>query len=436
MKSPWRAALYFVAAIVITALTSAAVTMRVYNAKRENEVALSAEEYKELGDILALDKVMDDIDAEYYYETPDREQLINAAAKAMVNSLDDPYSMYYTDEEYQTYLKSINGAYDGIGVLIAQPDEIGATILDVYENTAAHDAGLSPGDIIVAVDDVPTAGLSLEEINTLVAKNKGETVTLSVLKAAVATSGENEESGEEPEQTPTPSPGAKGEAETIKVTLECGTVNIKRVEHFLYNHHTGYIRISMFTGNCAEEFREAIKDLTDRGMTSLVIDLRNNPGGSLKDVVSIADDILGECTIVSIKGKNDDEAEIYTSNKRGITVPLAVIVNEDSASASEILAAAVQETETGIVVGTPTFGKGVVQTTRRIEANGAWLKLTTAAYFTPNGNSIHGKGVVPDIEVDIPEEMKHTPIDMLDQEQDLQLWAALDYVRELAGELD
>ena len=405
MKSQWRTALYFAAAIIITALVSSAVTMHIYNNKRGDEVMLPASEYAELTDVMALDEVMRSIDEYYYFEAPQREQLVKSAANGMVASLNDPYSAYFTDEEYQRYLSSINGAYDGIGVLIGQPTEDGAEILDVYEDTSASEAGLLAGDFIVAVDGTGVSGLTLEEISTLIARGNGEAVKLTI---------------------------KRGE-ESFDVDVVSGTVNIKRVEHFLYNHHTGYIRISMFSGNCAEEFREAIKDLTERRMTCLVIDLRNNPGGLLKDVVSIADTLLGECTIVTVRS-NGGEEEVYTSNKKGVSVPVAIIVNENSASASEILAAAVQDNEAGIIVGMPTFGKGIVQTTRRLESNGAWLKLTTSAYYTPSGKSINGTGVTPDLEVDLPEEMKSTPIDKLDQEQDAQLWAALDYVRELAGE--
>ena len=397
--------MYFAAAIIITALVSSAVTMHIYNNKRGDEVMLPASEYAELTDVMALDEVMKSIDEYYYFEAPQREQLVKSAANGMVASLNDPYSAYFTDEEYQRYLSSINGAYDGIGVLIGQPTEDGAEILDVYEDTSASEAGLLAGDFIVAVDGTGVSGLTLEEISTLIARGNGEAVKLTI---------------------------KRGE-ESFDVDVVSGTVNIKRVEHFLYNHHTGYIRISMFSGNCAEEFREAIKDLTERRMTCLVIDLRNNLGGLLKDVVSIADTLLGECTIVTVRS-NGGEEEVYTSNKKGVSVPVAIIVNENSASASEILAAAVQDNEAGIIVGMPTFGKGIVQTTRRLESNGAWLKLTTSAYYTPSGKSINGTGVTPDLEVDLPEEMKSTPIDKLDQEQDAQLWAALDYVRELAGE--
>lgn len=142
MKSQWRTALYFAAAIIITALVSSAVTMHIYNNKRGDEVMLPASEYAELTDVMALDEVMKSIDEYYYFEAPQREQLVKSAANGMVASLNDPYSAYFTDEEYQRYLSSINGAYDGIGVLIGQPTEDGAEILDVYEDTSASEAGL------------------------------------------------------------------------------------------------------------------------------------------------------------------------------------------------------------------------------------------------------------------------------------------------------
>ena len=406
MKPKLRTALYFAGAIIIAALISAGVTMQLYNQNRKDAVMLSTDEYAALTDILALDEIISDIQSDYYYDAPSRDALITAAARGMVSELNDPYAQYFTDEEYQKYLTSISGSYDGIGVLLGQPTEQGAEILDVYENTPASEAGLKAGDIVTAVDGTPTANMELEELSTLVVKSGEESTELTIHR--------------------------EGE-DDFTVELTSARINVKHVEHFLYNHHTGYIRISMFSGNCAEEFREAVKDLTDRNMTSLVIDLRNNPGGLLKDVVSVADTLLGECTIVTVRdGKGGEET--YTSNKKGVSVPVAIIVNENSASASEILAAAVQDNEAGVVVGMTTFGKGVVQNTKRISSNGAWLKMTVSAYYTPGGGSINGTGVTPDIEVDLPEEMKGTPIDQLDQEQDSQLWAALDYVRELAGE--
>lgn len=405
MRSWLRTTIYFAAVILITGFVTAAITINVVNAQREDVVVMSTEEYAKVSDLMALNELINKIGSDYFYDAPSRAELLASAARGMVNSLGDPYSAYYTDEEYQSYLSNINGSYNGIGILIGQPDDTGAAILDVYDNTPAAEVGILAGDIITAVDGASIKGMLLEELSAAVDRDAGQSIVLTILR------------GEE----------------SMDITLTCGSINIRRVEHFLYNQRTGYIRISMFTGNCAEEFKEAIKDLTDRGMKSLVIDLRNNPGGTLSDVVAVADALLGDCTIVSVRGKMDAEGEVYTSNKKGVIVPIAVIVNENSASASEILAAAVQENGAGVVIGMTTYGKGVVQTTERIQADGSWLKLTTDAYYTPTGRNINGSGVTPDIEVDLPEELKGTPIDQLDQEQDAQLWAALDYVREQAG---
>lgn len=401
MKSWLRTLLYFAAAILITAAVTATVTVNVINAQRGDEVILTADEYSTLSDLSVFNEVISKITDEYYYDPPSREQLINSAVNGMVDSLGDKYAQYFTSYEYESYLSNINGQYAGIGLLVGQPDENGAPILDVYDNTPAAEGGVLAGDVITAVDKESVAGLEIDEIAALIDREIGEAVTLTLMRGN----------------------------ETLDVTLVCAEINVEHVEHKLFKERTGYIKISMFTGNCAEEFKEAVEDLTDRGMKSLVIDLRDNPGGTLTDVVSIADTLLGECTIVSVRGRAEEEGQVYTSNRKGVNVPIAVIVNGNSASASEILAAAVQETGAGKVVGTTTYGKGIVQTTFHLASNGGWLKMTTDGYYTPNGNSIHGKGVVPDIEVDLPDEFKNLTLDEINQEDDAQLWAALDYVR-------
>lgn len=408
MKSWVRTILYFLAVILITASVTAGVTVTLLNQKREDVVVLSAEEYAEISDLLFLDEMMDRVQNDSFQEPPAREALLDAAARGVVAALDDPYAAYYTAEEYEDYLSNINGQYNGIGILVGQPDAEGAPVLDVYDDTPAAEAGVLPGDVIVAVDGENIGGMLLDEVAAAIDREVGESVALTLKRAE----------------------------ETLELEVTCATLNLTRVTSALFNQYTGYIRISMFTGNCATEFKEAIKDLTDRGMRSLVIDLRNNPGGSLSDVVSIADALLGEGTIVSVRGRLEADGDVYRSNAKGVKVPLAIIVNENSASASEILAAAVQDFEAGAIVGMQTYGKGVVQTTKQVEGNRAWLKLTTDAYYTPNGENIDGKGVTPDIEIDLPEELKGLAIDQIPQDDDAQLWAALDYVRALADEAD
>lgn len=407
MKSWLRTLLYFLAVILITACVTAGLMLRATQNKRTDEVVFSAEEYSKISDLLFLNEMIGHIENDALNESPGRAALLEAAAEGIVSALDDPYAVYYTPEEYEAYLANINGEYTGIGVLVGQPTEAGAVILDVYDETPAAEAGLLPGDILTAVDGMPVAPMLLEELSAAIDKETGESVTLSILR------------GEE----------------ASDVSLTCAALNLSRVSHALFKERTGYIRISMFSGNCATEFREALNDLTERGMRSLVIDLRNNPGGTLENVAEIADSLLGSGTVVSLRGRLDAEGKVYESNAKGISVPLAIIVNENSASASEILAAAVQDHGAGVVVGMTTFGKGVVQTSMQLEGNQAWLKLTTDAYYTPAGRNIDGIGVTPDIEIALPDEFTGLAIDQIEQEDDAQLWAALDHVRALADEV-
>lgn len=407
MKSWLRTLLYFLAVILITACVTAGLMLRATQNKRTDEVVFSAEEYSKISDLLFLNEMIGHIENDALNEFPGRAALLEAAAEGIVSALDDPYAVYYTPEEYEAYLANINGEYTGIGVLVGQPEEVGAVILDVYDETPAAEAGLLPGDILTAVDGMPVAPMLLEELSAAIDKETGESVTLSILR------------GEE----------------ASDVSLTCAALNLSRVSHALFKERTGYIRISMFSGNCATEFREALNDLTERGMRSLVIDLRNNPGGTLENVTEIADSLLGSGTVVSLRGRLDAEGKVYESNAKGISVPLAIIVNENSASASEILAAAVQDHGAGVVVGMTTFGKGVVQTSMQLEGNQAWLKLTTDAYYTPAGRNIDGIGVTPDIEIALPDEFTGLAIDQIEQEDDAQLWAALDHVRALADEV-
>lgn len=404
MKSWIRTLIYFVAAILITAFVTATITLNVLKAKHKNEVVMSTAEYAALSDLLVFNEAIDKISNEFFYDPPTREELLDAALDGMVNSLDDRYAHYYTAEEYEKYLSNINGQYSGVGMIVGQPVEQGAPVLKIYDNTPAAAGGVLPGDIITAVDGQSILGLELDDIASAISREIGASVALTLLRGT----------------------------ETIQISLVSANISISHVDYKLFNMRTGYIKITMFTGNCAEEFKEAIKDLEDRGMKSLVIDLRDNPGGSLSTVVSVADALLGEGTIVSMRGRLEAEGEVFTSNRQGVSVPIAVIVNENSASASEILAAAVQENDAGYVVGMTTFGKGIVQTTFSLKTNGSWLTLTTDGYFTPAGNSIHGTGVVPDIEVDLPDELQGIPLDEINQDDDAQLWAALDYVRAVA----
>ncbi len=405
MKSFSRTILYAVIGVLIVGLLSSAATVLVLRSRAEDTITMTAEEYSRITDLLAFNELVDDIEAQAYGGAPSREDLLAGAARGMVDTLNDPYAKYYTAEEYEAYLSSINGEYFGVGLLVGQPDETGAQVLEVYEGNPADKAGVQAGDIITAVDGVATSNLSLEEIRSMLDAQTGKPIELTLLRGS----------------------------ESLAISVTGDTVNIKRVKGSLFNERTGYIKIDMFTGDCASEFDEALKTLKSRNMRSLVIDLRNNPGGSLDDVVKICDLLLSKGqTIVSVGEAGGADNEVYTATGHGVGVPLAILVNEHSASASEILAGAIKDNEAGVIVGTQTYGKGVVQTTMRVEKSGGWLKLTTAAYFTPSGENIHGVGIAPDILSVLPESLQGKPLSEIDQADDEQLWAALDYVREQA----
>ncbi len=411
MRSFSRTTIYAVVVLLAVALISSGLTMVIINKTSGDKVVMSAEEYAEYSDITALNDVIKNVEENYYADVPSRETLIAGAANGMLNTLNDPYARYYTAEEYEKYLASVNGEYYGIGLLVGQPNEIGSEVLEVYEGGSAESAGVKTGDVITAVNGTSAANMDLEDLRALMDAKKTDGVQLTLLR------------GEE----------------TMEITVTGSNITVKHVDSALYNERTGYIYISMFTGNCADEFENAIKDLKSRNMKSLVIDLRNNPGGSLDTVIRVGEILLGKgMRIVSVGTTDATEQTVYNGKGSAIGVPVAVIVNENSASASEILAAAVQENDIGVVVGTNTYGKGVVQTTSYIDSTGGWLKITTNAYYTPNGNNIDGIGVTPDIFMELPEQYRNMAIPELvanHQKDDTQLWEALGYVREKANEI-
>ena len=402
MKHRARMGIYVIAGVLITALLSSAATIVLIKGWAGDSIIMSAVEYEEYRKFIALDEVADKIEEEFYGDVPSRDSLVAGAASGMLNTLNDQYARYYTADEYEQYLSTVNGEYHGIGMVISQPDKVGAMVLEVYEESPAQRAGIRAGDILTHIGDRYAADMTLEDISSFIAAQSDKGVPLKLLR----------------------------EGNTLEVTVYSEEITVKHVDHALFRENTGYIAISMFSGNCAEEFEEAMEDLKRRKYTSLVIDLRDNPGGALDIVVRVADELLGKgMRIVSVGTGGSEDEEVYEAKGKPIGVPVAVLVNQNSASASEILAAAIQENGIGKVVGTKTYGKGIVQTTMPVDSTGGWLKLTTDAYYTPKGNNIHGVGITPDIYAELPEEIQALAIEQIEQEQDTQLWAALEYVR-------
>lgn len=347
-------------------------------------------------------KQIENIINENFLFDVDQSQVEEYIYKGIMAGLGDPYSTYYTEEEFSALMEDIEGVYYGIGVQASQSYEtMESTIVQVYENSPAEEAGLKKGDIIYEVNG---ENVQAQDLNEIVSKIKGEEGTTVHLKCY------------RPETE-----------EYVDVDVERRSIEMDTVSSEMLSDNIGYIKISSFDGVTADQFKEALNDLEEQQMEGLIIDLRDNLGGLVDSVVEIADWMLPEGTIVYTEDKNG-EGETYSSDaEHQFTKPLAVLVNGYSASASEIFAGAIQSYGTGTLVGTKTFGKGIVQNTYPL-GDGSAVKMTVSRYFTPDGVCIHGEGIEPDVEVELPEELKSKPV--LTSEEDVQLNEAIRVVQE------
>ena len=338
----------------------------------------------------------------YYDESANSdEKLVDAALRGMLSSIDDDYAQYYTAEQYAEHLKSNSGEYRGIGIVIAAPDETGSRIQRVYAGSPMAAAGAQQGDLVLSINGEPVAGLSLDDMLALF--HTDETADVLLLSR---------------------------NGETFEVSVVKDIINVPYVEYALLEDGVGYIRLIGFAGHVVQETKDALANLTEQGAEKLVLDLRDNPGGSLDDVLDVADLFLerGQL-IVSIRSRIEETETYYAKTDAVWNGPVVVLINENSASASELLSGAMQDHARATVVGTQSFGKGIVQTYFQLPANKGWVKLTTDAYYTPNDICIHGVGITPDVVVGLPEEYRGAALESLTREQDTQLAAALDILK-------
>lgn len=330
---------------------------------------------------------------EYYLFDKSQEDVENGVYAGMMAGLNDPYSVYYTKEEYDSLMESTSGVFCGIGVVIQQNITTGIiTVVRAMPGTPGEAAGFESGDIIYAVDGVEVTG---EDSSSVVARIKGEEgteVTVTVYR----------------------------DGEKIDFTLKRAKIEVQTVEAKMLDNNIGYIQVTEFDDVTAKQYTKAIEDLTNQGMEGLIVDLRDNPGGLLSSVCTMLDEMLPEGLIVYTEDKNGTREEEYSDDEHQFTKPLAVLINGSSASASEIYAGAIKDYGIGTIIGTQSFGKGIVQ--RIVElGDGSALKLTISNYFTPNGNNIHKIGIEPDIVVELnsdteDDEQLNKAIEVLTQE--------------------
>lgn len=338
-----------------------------------------------------------------YYEPLDDDALMLGAIRGMTGAANDVYTFYYTPEEMQKEQENEEGVYRGIGVLVGQNADGYIEVLRVYASTPAELAGIKVGDIITGVDGA--------EIDT--SSQQGYDEAVNMIRGV--------------ENTEVLLSIRRGE-ETLEVPVMRSNVNISYVEYTMLEGGIGYVAISQFMGDAAEGFQEALDYFIAHDARGMVIDLRNNPGGLLNVVNRIADSILPEGIIVYVQDRDGKRTDFYSDEKM-VDLPLVVLVNDMSASASELLAASVQALGRGAVVGVTTYGKGIVQTVVPFPQDGAGMQLTTASYFDANGRSIHKVGVVPDVEVALDGDL--VPVDP-DPVSDNQLSRAIEV---LEGEI-
>ncbi len=313
------------------------------------------------------------IDAKYLGDVDDSE-LEEGIYKGLVSGLEDPYSVYYDEEETKSMMESNEGEYCGIGAVLTRNMDTGIiTLVQIYDDSPAMEAGLEADDILYKVEDKEVTGEDLTEVVSHIKGKKGTEVQLTVLRGD-----DNKE---------------------VTVTAVRNTVQVQTVKHEMKNDGIGYLAVSEFDLVTYEQYKEALADLENQGMKGLVVDLRNNPGGNLETVCDILDLMLPEGLIVYTEDKEGNRDEKKSDEENQFCLPMVVLMNGNSASASEIYAGAIQDYGTGKIVGTQSYGKGVVQQIFMLK-DGTSVKLTIAEYFTPKGRNINGKGISPDVEVE------------------------------------
>lgn len=317
------------------------------------------------------------IDKNYLGEVDEQKQT-DYMYLGLVAGLGDPYSTYYTEEEYESVKKEQEGSYVGIGITIAQQDQDGSlVVLACVEDSPAAKAGVQVGDQITAINGESTEGMTSSQAVELIQKSGEEQIHLTLTR--------------------------EGSEDPISLQVIRETVEIKSVESEILDKDVGYIKITEFTGVTSQQFEEAYSQLQGEKIKSLIIDLRDNPGGLVDAVCDTLSQILPKGVIVYTEDKDGNRKERDCEGKTPIEIPLVVLVNGNSASASEIFAGAVQDYEIGTIVGTTTYGKGIVQNTYHL-SDGSVVKLTVSHYYTPKGQDIHGSGITPDVEVEQPED--------------------------------
>lgn len=336
-----------------------------------------------------------------YYDDIDKSSLISSAISGMMESLDDPYSMYFDETETNNFSITLDGSYKGIGVQILKDEETGYMLVTtVFKNSPAEEAGLKAGDKIISIDNTEATNLTASEFSTLIKESENDSITLKILR----------------------------DNSTIDVTVNKSVVTLDSVTSQIYeveNKKIGYIYIGIFANNTYSQFKDALDKLESDNIDSLIIDVRGNTGGHLTAVDQILDLFLSTKQIMYQFEQNGEITSIYGTGKDNKEYPIVLLGNETSASASEVLIAGLTENIDAIFIGKKTYGKGTVQELVTL-SDGTQYKITIKKWLTPLGNWINEtNGINPDIEVDLDEKYFET----YEDEDDTQLQKAIEYLK-------
>lgn len=362
------------------------------------KVVLPKAEYEELYSVYKnFSKILyvEDMVKDNYLREVDESKFLDWQLKGMVQSLNDPYSQYLTVEEYRALSEQTSGVFGGIGVIVTPGDDGLITVVSPIEDTPGERAGIKSGDKIIKVDGVEYLAVDMDEAVKIMKGKPGTKVVLTIMRK-----------------------DKEGKNKVIDKEITREEIRLVTVKSNIIDDNIGYIKLTSFDELTYEDFVRDLKKLERAKVEGLIIDLRNNPGGLLNICADIADELLGEGDIVYTEDKHG-RREYLRSKKSQTDLPLVILVNGGSASASEILAGAIKDHNRGELIGTKTFGKGVVQRIKELP-DSSGLKLTISEYFTPNGTNIHGIGIEPDIIVELEEGVEEIGADNLGKDNQLQ----------------